>query len=61
MKLCSDDKECPYQSYFDTLYRLEAIDPGLCERFMSEPNSKCLLKRKTTVDDGHKKEGKRRK
>ena len=47
MKLCADDKVCPYQSHFDTLWRLEATDPGLCESFLSQPDSKCLLRRKT--------------
>jgi hypothetical protein len=42
MKICGDDKPCPYQDYFDTLGELEAIDPGLCEHFLSQPDSKCL-------------------
>lgn len=58
MKLCSDDKQCPYQSHFDTLYRLEAIDPGLCEGFLSQPDSKCLLKQKKTTIANYRKEKK---
>ena len=50
MKLCSEDKKCPYQGSFDVLWKLEAIDPGLCEGFLSKPDSKCLLKKPPQVE-----------
>ena len=42
MKICPDEWYCPYQRYFDALWRGEGIDPGLCEGFQQEKNSKCF-------------------
>jgi len=41
VKLCPDDFQCPYQATFDVLWRLEAIDPGYCEYYCSQSDSKC--------------------
>lgn len=41
MKLCPDRFDCPYQSTFDVLWRREAVDPGFCEYYYGQPDSKC--------------------